>query len=834
MGQEVSSSNSAQSPADIQIPTSLRPIHPFLEDAQRNLCNARKADDPTLIQKRKKIAVACINHAFKLMNILNLEWDAEGRACLDTFRVIRDSLSAELGFPVDPATVLQEYAARPPYPSHEIIVAEADEALALGELQLLEGFRFEAMLNFHTACVYYRVMECMIPAITAHVHQRLQYAAWRTRQCSSLSNNFVREHFDGESCSEVYEVHGANKLGKGSYGSVYLATHRLTGDERAVKVMNVDRVTSYYLRKLHTEISILKCVDHPNIVKLQDVFFGKRSVYLVTDLCRGGELFELLNSGKNQGFVFREDRASRLMRDMLSAVHYLHSRGIVHRDLKLENFLFEAKNSSSPLVLIDFGLSKHFDKEDKLTHRVGSCYYTAPEVLAGNYDYRCDVWSLGVLCYMLLSGSPPFYGKTVEDVYKATSTQDPVFPDKKFRHLSPVCMDFMRRLLVKDPNQRMTTWHALRHPFITGQTAPMPSLSSSHTGMGSNGNPGLSNLMGGSHGTQMMSSSSSTGTTAPVSSSSSWGMGSIGMSMAFSQGQTGTSGQSTTQPPHPPSLQQPLILQGGGQGPRGEPIISLESASKILDSILVYMSADPLTRLTFEMVAHSLCADHVQQLRIEFQAMDRNHQGILSLNEFLEALHIAQPYGNYGSIDLVTAFNAMAVERSRGGPRGLSAGPDYGQGATDSGLTYHEFMAAAMINRIELTEERVALAFNCMDIERTGYLSTDGIRLALGDDLPQSTIETMLTAAFEGAQSRGELPQQLTQQSGSGPPPMVLRLPEFISNFRVAYLQNAPTSPPSVIRGGREGPSHHHQQQQQQTHHQQRGQQSDGSMDVDI
>ena len=91
----------------------------------------------------------------------------------------------------------------------------------------------------------------------------------------------------GESCSEVYEVNGSETLGKGSYGSVYPATHRLTGDQRAVKVMNVDRVTSYYLRKLHTEISILKCVDHPNIIKLKDVFFGKRSVYLVTDLCKG-------------------------------------------------------------------------------------------------------------------------------------------------------------------------------------------------------------------------------------------------------------------------------------------------------------------------------------------------------------------------------------------------------------------------------------------------------------------------------------------------------------------------------------------------------------------
>ena len=93
--------------------------------------------------------------------------------------------------------------------------------------------------------------------------------------------------------------------------------------------MNVDKVTSYYLRKLHTEISILKSLDHPNIVKLQDVFFGRRSVYLVTELCKGGELFELSNAGKSEGFVFREDRTSQLMKDMLSAVHYLHSKVVI-------------------------------------------------------------------------------------------------------------------------------------------------------------------------------------------------------------------------------------------------------------------------------------------------------------------------------------------------------------------------------------------------------------------------------------------------------------------------------------------------------------------------
>jgi calcium-dependent protein kinase len=112
--------------------------------------------------------------------------------------------------------------------------------------------------------------------------------------------------------------------------------------------------------------------------------------------------------------------------------------------LKLENFLFEDHNSNSPLILIDFGLSKHFSPNERLTQKVGSCYYTAPEVLNGNYDHRCDVWSLGVLCYMLLSGSPPFFGKSVEDVYHSILNKEANFNDKKFKHISNSCMDFMK------------------------------------------------------------------------------------------------------------------------------------------------------------------------------------------------------------------------------------------------------------------------------------------------------------------------------------------------------------------------------------------------------
>jgi serine/threonine protein kinase len=330
------------------------------------------------------------------------------------------------------------------------------------------------------ASVYYRVLESILPSMNYEIHEKLKISSKRVRESASLKENFVQEHFAGSSCSEFYDIHGRNKLGKGSYGSVYLATHRITRDERAVKVMNVDRVTSYYLRKLHTEICILKEVDHPNIIKLQDVFFGRRSVYLVTDLCRGGELYELLTSGKNQGFVFREDRAGKLMNDMMSSVKYLHSLGIVHRDLKLENFLFEGSSSNSSLILIDFGLSKHYDSIERMRQRVGSCYYTAPEVLSGDYDERCDIWSLGVICYMLLSGTPPFFGKTPEEIHNSTLTKEAEFPAKRFRHVSHIALDFMRRLLVKDPNRRITLADALMHPFITGAThtpAPSPSMS---------------------------------------------------------------------------------------------------------------------------------------------------------------------------------------------------------------------------------------------------------------------------------------------------------------------------------------------------------------------
>jgi calcium-dependent protein kinase len=488
------------------------------------------------------------------------------------------------------------------------------------------------------------------------------HAALNARLNSSLSRNFIQEHFEGQSCANVYEVHGSSKLGKGSYGSVYLATHRVTGDERAVKVMNVEKVTSYYLRKLHTEIEILKQVDHPNIVKLKDVFFGKRSVYVITDLCRGGELFELLNSGRNQGFVFREDRASKLMRDMTSAVHYLHSRGIVHRDLKLENFLFESKTSNSPLILIDFGLSKHFEPEEKLSQRVGSCYYTAPDVLNGSYDHRCDIWSLGVLCYMLLSGSPPFHGNTVDEVYQSTLTKEAVFPEKKFRHISPACMDFMRRMLTKDVNLRITTAQALAHPFISGDYLGSPRSSRP-----------LSNGLG------------------------------------------------------PPGASAAVSLNAGSRQILNR--LSEREANDIMTSISLFVSADPLAKLMLIMAAHQLPSDQLRDLRWEFQRIDTDNSGTISLPELTAALMPCKVVAR-GEVDMGAAYSALCIESS------------HGHGTE---MTYHEYIAAAMIRRVNIHETRMQQAYQMLDGDENGYIGIDAIRKSLGEDIPTEVLDVMIS-----------------------------------------------------------------------------------------
>ncbi|KFH09363.1 calcium-dependent protein kinase CDPK3 [Toxoplasma gondii MAS] len=205
------------------------------------------------------------------------------------------------------------------------------------------------------------------------------------------------------------------KLGSGAYGEVLLCKDKLTGAERAIKIIKKSSVTTTSNSgALLDEVAVLKQLDHPNIMKLYEFFEDKRNYYLVMEVYRGGELFDEIILRQK----FSEVDAAVIMKQVLSGTTYLHKHNIVHRDLKPENLLLESKSRDALIKIVDFGLSAHFEVGGKMKERLGTAYYIAPEVLRKKYDEKCDVWSCGVILYILLCGYPPFGGQTDQEILK--------------------------------------------------------------------------------------------------------------------------------------------------------------------------------------------------------------------------------------------------------------------------------------------------------------------------------------------------------------------------------------------------------------------------------
>ena len=185
---------------------------------------------------------------------------------------------------------------------------------------------------------------------------------------------------------DIYRI--GKKLGEGAFGSVRKLTHRTTGETRAVKTIHKKNLHSEEeCQTFFNEVSVLRSIDHPNVIKLYEFYQDDKNYYLITEFCSGGELFDrIINSGH-----FSEALAARYMHQILSVVSYCHERNIVHRDLKPENFLLDTQDEEANLKVIDFGTSQFFRLGDRLTQKFGTPYYIAPEVLRKNYDHLCDV-----------------------------------------------------------------------------------------------------------------------------------------------------------------------------------------------------------------------------------------------------------------------------------------------------------------------------------------------------------------------------------------------------------------------------------------------------------
>lgn len=230
----------------------------------------------------------------------------------------------------------------------------------------------------------------------------------------------------------------------------------------ALKMIQLDRVNAVFLEELKNEIGIMRTLDHPNIVKANEVYVYKKQIYIIMQACEGGDLYTRS--------PYSEAKAASISAQILSAIKYMHDHNIVHRDIKFENIMFESTMPESRIKVIDFGLSKKFvDRIGVMNDRVGTIYTMSPQVLQGIYTSQADVWAVGVVSFMLLSASKPFKHakrrRLIDQIMRCAYKMDaPIW-----EHVSDDSKDFVKQMLVVDPKKRLTATSALEHPWIVGR-----------------------------------------------------------------------------------------------------------------------------------------------------------------------------------------------------------------------------------------------------------------------------------------------------------------------------------------------------------------------------
>lgn len=325
------------------------------------------------------------------------------------------------------------------------------------------------------------------------------------------------------------------KLGEGKDGTIFLATELKTGKKFACKVISTKvkrRARATYFRRLRLELEILRKLDHPHVCNFHYAFEDESNLYLIIELSTGGELLQRIGNGQSHtpgtsreversstptkpsrhlappgfvasnvdgsdddelpatapqlikavtshGSVYSEKRVAVFLRQIVLGIQYLHAHKIVHCDLKPENVLFADRSINSKIVIIDFGLARMVDSEGgELTGLRGTPFYVAPEVIEGSYSEACDMWSFGVLTFLLLCGRPPFLAHTTDEVYSlitqgfnpvSLAGDGPHFPSNLA--LSAAAKDLISKLLVNDPLRRLTAGEALDHSWLTGVDA---------------------------------------------------------------------------------------------------------------------------------------------------------------------------------------------------------------------------------------------------------------------------------------------------------------------------------------------------------------------------
>ncbi|KAG0459740.1 hypothetical protein HPP92_022868 [Vanilla planifolia] len=296
-------------------------------------------------------------------------------------------------------------------------------------------------------------------------NSKLSPSPWPTRPAASSAIISGVGRILGRPIEDVRTVYDfVRELGRGQFGVTYLVTHKETGQSFACKSIATRRlVNREMVEDVRREVQIMHhLTGHSNIVELKGAYEDRQSMNLVMELCEGGELFDrIIERGH-----YSERAAASICREIVTVVHICHSLGVMHRDLKPENFLFLSKDDDSPLKAIDFGLSAFFKPGDIFNDLVGSAYYVAPEVLRRHYGQEADIWSVGVMLYILLTGVPPFWAENEQGVFEEILKGQVDYTSDPWPSLSTDVKELVSSMLQQDPKERPSAAEILKHPWI--------------------------------------------------------------------------------------------------------------------------------------------------------------------------------------------------------------------------------------------------------------------------------------------------------------------------------------------------------------------------------
>jgi len=288
---------------------------------------------------------------------------------------------------------------------------------------------------------------------------------------AKTSDRLVQGSSTGKPFNEVYKL--GKQLGEGAFSVVKEGKKRQTDESYAIKIVTKAKLSKEDEIALKDEIDVLRDFNSKHIIHLYDVFEEPDHYYMVTEKMTGGELFDRIV----QKSYYNEQEARDTCEILLQAIHYCHQRKVAHRDLKPENLLLTSESDDSDIKLADFGFAKKVKTPKSLLTQCGTPGYVASEILEGKpYDTQADMWSIGVIAYILLGGYPPFIENNQRTLFRKIRKGQYEFHEEYWGQVSEGAKDLIRNLLVVDPDKRYTSENALQNKWIGADASTLASL----------------------------------------------------------------------------------------------------------------------------------------------------------------------------------------------------------------------------------------------------------------------------------------------------------------------------------------------------------------------